>query len=1382
MYLRSVANLLTVLLALLFSIACLHAVKSVAMFTGTFKVSKGECVFFHLKDIVVTQPNMTITPHLEVPAGVRVLVGVYGRVVQFPQEWTYSTYGTTILSDDKIHIGLEYTKGSPLPSTVDVYATNSTPPVCRASISVRYLTSSYILSIYLTGQSLDIYVNSSEISAPCSLEIPQTYVRYLLYSPGSGNKIMFRLYLAYAYFGADTNVITSIVERMVFPNGTYRPAFIFDPTYTDSEGRLVDLANTSIVLTYSESGEYRFVLSERPFAYVIANFSKCETSACIAIPPMACIRVWNSTWSNMYCNLAPTYPYLIVTISAGTYHWSLGAPYTVDFAFPPRSISPFAVKIYKSFTVSTYYYATQIVPLENYGNVTTLSKTYMNISETTPITKPLSLEIETPALDLSKITKIVLLTNFSTSLKTDSVYRVAIYNPYSQYLKDIAVELELTDKNFGLWSSISCSSVISPSSVNFYFTDVDGRPLYYWVEYCNTTSKRMFVWVKIPSIPPHSYYIVVLHVGLEYTSYNNISKVAWWYNFANSINGWEKYGEGVVTLSTTVAIEDSGSIEKETYCDPNGGYIKIRPITWSSSNTTTGIAIIAYVKPENQPDCNYVQVGIGTVGTTVHELNYAFGVDGWSQMAITFRIPGSSATYLASEVALVRKGFWYRMYMYVSLSSSFLGLYNLTEGGKLGVSVSGGGLSESVTFSAFYVLGGRPYYVDMIAIFITGGSDVKVIYNVTSISSLGLALVFKSGSTSYIGFMVSMVRHNFTNAYLHLDVFTQSKHIVKIDWKDVGVDTLSNCLLNITYLSPSSSGELYITITCGGEKLLTYSTTFVSSGSLYLWVGTVVTSLNAVVTVLNNTTLTLSTSTSTVKYTLSFVNGRYMWVLGSGVNAVPIFVLFFTYSPTVVLMSNVTYSVKTWFAESSLSTTSPTNLSSTAVAYLGKFVNFYTFSLEKAFPVAPSLLYVTSIVPIGLEVSSNNVTVYTAEGFDTVVIFGAYSGVLTIRAVGVEGSKYSAYLITEKGTTSTTCTVGEDCSLELYGSDTPFLLAVKYTYPDVKAISISSSESISVLSLPPYIGYNSTFIAYIPAVIGIVNLTSNTLVDPYTTSLYVEFKSPSTYSTLGHVLFRGVNVIMSPAPSLDILIINATYYLDLAVFGGAVFDCLPALKGLPQTSISVTVTVPKLIYNEWSPPFYIGMIYDTGSYLCLVGSDLGYGSISASGDLYFYQLSVTVPAPVLGADVDVVLESVKTGNVEAFPMVKLTDSIYLEVTRTLGTIFQQKVPVQAPSKVPPPPAFTVPTLTIPKNILVLYTVSPLEQGLVVAFTVLGVVAYAVAKRRDMMKALLLAGIFMLVMGGAFIFWLNTPMWMIFLAGLIITVLTVARMLTRRIGY
>jgi len=125
------------------------------------------------------------------------------------------------------------------------------------------------------------------------------------------------------------------------------------------------------------------------------------------------------------------------------------------------------------------------------------------------------------------------------------VYKLYIKEQSGNDLVDYQVRIQLENIGFTDWANLTADSI--------YFTDANGNPLYFWIEYLDTTNKRGVIWVKIPSIPKNSTVVINLNYGgtNPYPSYNTPNIFLLFDHFD---------GTSVDTAKWNVIIDTGGSI------------------------------------------------------------------------------------------------------------------------------------------------------------------------------------------------------------------------------------------------------------------------------------------------------------------------------------------------------------------------------------------------------------------------------------------------------------------------------------------------------------------------------------------------------------------------------------------------------------------------------------------------------------------------------------------------------------------------------------------------------------------------------------------------------------------------------------------------------
>jgi len=139
-----------------------------------------------------------------------------------------------------------------------------------------------------------------------------------------------------------------------------------------------------------------------------------------------------------------------------------------------------------------------------------------------------------------------------TVAQVEYLVPITVSNSVGQALTDYTVKVVLSADNFGGWD------LVAPDGSDIYFTDLRGRPLYYWVESFDKTAKTATIWVKVPNIPANGNATIYMWFGGEnpYASYNDPAKafLAYLgppYAPGNPPPGWTLSTSGTVSYSST---------------------------------------------------------------------------------------------------------------------------------------------------------------------------------------------------------------------------------------------------------------------------------------------------------------------------------------------------------------------------------------------------------------------------------------------------------------------------------------------------------------------------------------------------------------------------------------------------------------------------------------------------------------------------------------------------------------------------------------------------------------------------------------------------------------------------------------------------------------
>jgi len=211
---------------------------------------------------------------------------------------------------------------------------------------------------------------------------------------------------------------------------------------------------------------------------------------------------------------------------------------------------------------------------------------------------------------------------------------ITIVEISGHWLENYVVKIELNSSNFDGWYYLV-------RGANICFLDMQGNPLYYWIEKLDLVEQRILIWVKIPSIPPKGAISIYMYLSknISCTKYNDPDKVFLFFeNFYSNPNHngkWEIYrhmydlsSEAVWDPDThrfylTKAVEDRGvAVFFKNITTPAQGF---RVIFWAGSRKGAeeggdGIAFTFF--KDLQPYRRYGNVATGgTLGLSGY--NYA---------------------------------------------------------------------------------------------------------------------------------------------------------------------------------------------------------------------------------------------------------------------------------------------------------------------------------------------------------------------------------------------------------------------------------------------------------------------------------------------------------------------------------------------------------------------------------------------------------------------------------------------------------------------------------------------------------------------------------------------------------------------------------------
>lgn len=141
--------------------------------------------------------------------------------------------------------------------------------------------------------------------------------------------------------------------------------------------------------------------------------------------------------------------------------------------------------------------------------------------------------------------------------------------------KPITITSNTAETDYQIKLDIDFSTGMETDFSDIRFTDADETTeISFWIEEF-TTSDDATVWVKVPSIPNGTKTIYMYYDDCDSSNTSNPNNTFVFYDDMSSISGWNTYGTGNVSSTTTGG---ESTISKTNNCDPNGG--------WKSIGTT----------------------------------------------------------------------------------------------------------------------------------------------------------------------------------------------------------------------------------------------------------------------------------------------------------------------------------------------------------------------------------------------------------------------------------------------------------------------------------------------------------------------------------------------------------------------------------------------------------------------------------------------------------------------------------------------------------------------------------------------------------------------------------------------------------------------------
>ncbi len=264
----------------------------------------------------------------------------------------------------------------------------------------------------------------------------------------------------------------------------------------------------------------------------------------------------------------------------------------------------------------------------------------------------------------------------------------------SQPVPNYTLMLNLTSNNFNGWSYVGGNTTIG-------FLDSNGNPLYYWVDYLNTTEEQAIIYVNITLTNTTIYMYVNLDPN-PLLQYDNPYRTFLWYDGFETWSGWVQYGSGVVSQTSSPVRHGSYALLKNSYGDPNGGYKQL-PFTLNFP-----FILEAYVDRTGTSSAPVDRIGV------IDNSGNGYGIardSGAGTLYIDKRSSYSATTYGSTSLKVnPAVGEWYMM-QFIWNNGNMIARMYLPPSYELIGSTSYSDTSYT-SFTRVYVFGGYPYVVD----------------------------------------------------------------------------------------------------------------------------------------------------------------------------------------------------------------------------------------------------------------------------------------------------------------------------------------------------------------------------------------------------------------------------------------------------------------------------------------------------------------------------------------------------------------------------------------------------------------------------------------------------------------------------------------------
>ncbi len=363
---------------------------------------------------------------------------------------------------------------------------------------------------------------------------------------------------------------------------------------------------------------------------------------------------------------------------------------------------------------------------------------------------------------------------------------ITIQNNLSSNIYDYQLKIILDSSN---------TNFSETTSDMIYFTDLNNNPLYYWIEYWNTTEERAIVWVKIPLIPGSDNTTIKYYYYSDvnpYQSYNDPTKVFIFYeDFEDYITGTEwgiRNRYGYVLIDDTVSYEGSKSGHKSgtsqsTNNDPSGDYKYIGDII-----SRNDIDILLELRDNRNPSYsggNYDRVGLIDSNGNGYGWHYSHGT---SYVGIDLRTNYYPTIIAQTATPVDITGQWVQGKLYIFKNGTVTAEVYYPNGTLM----ERASITDT-TYSSFgyvYIFGGYDYWIDYIRVrqyvepspSYSFGNGVCIIQGKTVYGEwkkIDLKTIFHENTTAWLGktktFYTLEVRSNITLLNVTKGTYTGSE-------------------------------------------------------------------------------------------------------------------------------------------------------------------------------------------------------------------------------------------------------------------------------------------------------------------------------------------------------------------------------------------------------------------------------------------------------------------------------------------------------------------------------------------------------------------------------------------------------------------------------